>query len=110
LIQREFSIPDGCTLGYNSQMRIPNSLSIVCFLAAFVLAAFQYYRLNPERRVINIRFLLMVSAVVLVFLDVLLGASPAASVLFFALAVLWLGAAVYYLRLMPPRKTQRGGA
>jgi hypothetical protein len=91
-------------------MLIPSSLSIVCFLAAFVLTAFQYYRLNPERRIINIRFLLMVSAVVLMFLDLFLGASPSASMLFFALAVVWLGAAVYYLRLMPPPKTQRGGA
>lgn len=91
-------------------MLIPSSLSILCFLAAFVLTGFQYYRLNPERRIINVRFLLMVSAVVLIFLDIFLGAAPAASMLFFALAVVWLGAAVYCLRLMPPPKTQRGGA
>lgn len=91
-------------------MRIPTSLSIVCFLAAFVLMAFQYYRLNPERRVLNVRFLLMVGAVVLLFLDLFLGAWPEASMLFFVLAVVWLAAAVYYLRAMPPPKTQRGGA
>jgi predicted membrane channel-forming protein YqfA (hemolysin III family) len=97
-------------LGYNARMHIPTSLTIVCFLAAFVLTAFQYYRLNPERRVLNIRFLLMAGAVVLLFLDLFLGASPGASVLFFGLAVVWLAVAVYYLRLMPPPKTQRGGA
>jgi hypothetical protein len=71
------------------------------FIASFVLLAFQYFRINPERRLLNLHFCLMVGAVVLIFATVFLADVPL-SLVFFLLALFWLGLAVYLFKLLPP--------
>ena len=48
-------------------MHIPNVRHHPLYIVSFVVLAFQYYRVNPERRVLNLRFCLMMGAVVLLF-------------------------------------------
>ena len=82
-------------------MHIPNGAIIPLYIASFIMLAFQYFRTNPERRVMNLRFGLMVGAVVLMFITVFLGNLPL-SLVFFLLALVWLGLTVYLFRHMPP--------
>ncbi len=82
-------------------MRIPDGAIIPLFSVSFILLAFQYFRVNPERRVRDVRFGLMVGAVALIFVTVGMEELPL-SPIFFALALFWLGLALYLLRLMPP--------
>jgi hypothetical protein len=79
------------------------SAIVPLLLASFVMLAFQYFRLDPERRVLNLRFGLMVGAVVLMFTSVSLGNSALSPVLFL-LALVWLGLTLYLFRLLPPRR------
>ena len=65
-------------------MRIPNAVIIPLLIATFIMLAFQYFRVDPERRVMNLRFGLMFS----------LG--------FFLLALFWLGVTLFLFRRMPP--------
>jgi hypothetical protein len=82
-------------------MRLPTSVIVPLYLVSFVLLTIQYYWLNPERRVVNLRFGLMVGAVVLIFASVGLGNSPLSPVLFL-LALFWLALTLYLFRFMPP--------
>jgi hypothetical protein len=81
-------------------MRIPNAAIVPLLLVSFVMLAFQYFRINPERRVLNLRFALMVGGIALMFATVCLARSL--SPLFFAFALFWLGLTLYLFRLMPP--------
>jgi hypothetical protein len=71
------------------------------FIVSFIMLAFQYFRTDPERRVMNLRFGLMVGAVALMFITVLMGNMPF-SLVFFLLALFWLGLTLYLFRHMPP--------
>jgi hypothetical protein len=82
-------------------MRIPNAVIIPLLIATFIMLAFQYFRVDPERRVMNLRFGLMVGAVVLMFTTVSLGNYPF-SLGFFLLALFWLGVTLFLFRRMPP--------
>jgi hypothetical protein len=82
-------------------MRIPDGAIIPLFLASFIMLAFQYYRIDPRRRVLNPHFALMIGAVVLMLATVGLQALPLSPV-FLALALFWLGLALYLFRSMPP--------
>ena len=82
-------------------MRIPDGAIVPLFLASFIMLAFQYYRVDPVRRVLNLRFGLMVGAIALIFVTLGLN-TLRLSPIFFALALLWLGVALYLFRLMPP--------
>jgi hypothetical protein len=84
-------------------MTIPTSAIVPLLLASFGMLAFQYFRLDPERRVLNLRFGLMVGAVVLMFTSVGLGNSVLSPV-FFLLALFWLCLTLYLFRLLPPRR------
>ena len=84
-------------------MRIPNFAIVPLYIASFIILAIQYFRINPDRRVLNLRFLLMVGAVVLLFSTVFLGRMRL-SLAFFLLALFWLGLSLYLLRMMPPPK------
>jgi multisubunit Na+/H+ antiporter MnhB subunit len=85
-------------------IRISNFAIIPLYIVSFVLFAFQYYRVNPERRILNLRFLMMMGAVVLLFTAGALNA-PSLSPVFFLLALIWLGLALFLLRFLPPPRT-----
>jgi hypothetical protein len=84
-------------------MRISNFAIIPLFIASFILFSYQYFRINPERRVLNLHFLMMTGAVVLLFTTVSLR-NRSLSPIFFLLALFWLGLSLYLLRMMPPPK------
>jgi hypothetical protein len=74
---------------------------IPLFIASFALALFQYWRINPIRRLLNLRFVLMFGALVLAIMADMM---PQRSLLFFVVGVVWLGTALGLLRTMPPPK------
>ena len=84
-------------------IRISNFAIIPLFIASFILFSFQYFRINPERRVLDLRFLMMMGAVVLLFTTVSLR-NWSLSLVFFLLALFSLGLSLYLLRMMPPPK------
>jgi hypothetical protein len=84
-------------------IRISNFAIIPLFIASFILFSFQYFRINPERRVLDLRFLMMMGAVVLLFTTVSLR-NRSLSLVFFLLALFSLGLSLYLLRMMPPPK------
>lgn len=57
-------------------MHIPYSAIVPFFIVSFIMLAFQYFRTDPERRVMNLRFGLMVGAVALMFVTVFMGNMP----------------------------------
>jgi hypothetical protein len=85
-------------------MAIPSSAVLSLFLASFLVLCFQYYRLNYDRRVMNLQFGMMLGAVVLMFSVVFVTAQPILWV-FLALGLLWLGVSIYLLRTVPPPRT-----
>jgi hypothetical protein len=82
-------------------MQIPMGAIIPLFLVSFIMLAFQYFRINPERRVMNLHFGLMVGAVALMFITVFL-ANMFLSLVFFLLALSWLGVTLFLFGHMPP--------
>jgi len=79
-----------------------SSFAIVpLFIASFMLALFQYWRINPVRRLLNLRFVLMFGAIVFAIATDML---PQLSYQFFALAVVWFDTTLGLLRTMPPPK------
>ena len=82
-------------------VHIPDGAIIPLYIASFIMLAIQYFRINPERRVLNLRFGLMVGAIALMFITVFLGNLPL-SLVFFLLALFWLGLTLYLFRHMPP--------
>ncbi len=79
------------------QMYIPSGFIIPLFIVSFLLLSYQYYQIDPDRRVLNLRFGLMVIAVGLIFAVVMLH-DQSLSMIFFLLALLWLGLSIYLLR------------
>lgn len=82
-------------------LRVPLGAIMPLYIASFVMLAFQYFRINPERRVLNLRFGLMFGALVLTFSGVSLG-NTAFTPVFFVLALFWLGLTLYLFRNLPP--------
>ena len=82
-------------------MHIPSAAIIPLYIASFVVLAFEYFRVNPERRLLNLHFGLMGGAVVLMLADVFL-VEWLLSLIFFVLALSWLGFSLYLLRHLPP--------
>lgn len=82
-------------------MYIPSGAIIPLFIASFIILTVQYYRLNPDRRLLNLQFGMMFGAVVLVFANVMLTGGML-SLIFFALGLVWLGISLFLLRYMPP--------
>jgi hypothetical protein len=82
-------------------MIIPTAVIVPLFLVSFVLLAFQYFRINPDRRLLNLHFGLMIGAIVLLLLQVAYPGRPL-SVVLFVLALFWLGFTLYLLRRLPP--------
>jgi hypothetical protein len=80
---------------------IPTGAIVPLYLASFVMLAFQYYRINPARRLLNLQFALMLGGIVLAFLQIMLPGSLLSMVLFI-LGLIWLGLSLYMFRHMPP--------
>jgi hypothetical protein len=51
-------------------MNIPTAAIVPLFLISFVLLAFQYFRINPDRRLLNLHFGLMIGAIVFALVQV----------------------------------------
>jgi hypothetical protein len=88
---------------------VPAALIILPFLVAFMVATWQYTQIDPRRRVLNLRFLLMAGAVTASFgYPIFIYKNPDSwrmSWIVFILAIFWLGWSFYLLRRMPPRQT-----
>ena len=84
-------------------MRISNFAIIPLFIASFILFSFQYYRVNPERRVLNFQFLMFRSGGIAVHHGVAQGRSL--SPVFFLLGLVWIGVSLFLLRFLPPPRT-----
>ena len=87
-------------------MIIPAGVILLLLLVAFLLLSFQYFVVNPDRRLLDPRFLLMASDVVLMFVYIvnLDLHTPLFSMIFLALGLFWLITALLLLRTMPPPK------
>ena len=87
---------------------IPMPVIILLFMAAFFMIVWQYYLLDPKRRVLNLRFALMVGAIVgavgYPFVNFYDPGDRHVSWLFLALGLFWLATAYYLLRRMPPHE------
>jgi hypothetical protein len=83
-------------------MEIPSHAVVSLYVVSFIVLAFEYFRVNPVRRVFNLYFGLMLGAVVLMLARVFLVAEGWLSLAFLALALVWLGLSLYLLRRLPP--------
>ncbi len=82
-------------------MHISNFAIVPLYVASFIMLAFQYFRVNPARRVLDLRFGLMAGAVILMLASVALSNFPVSPVLFL-LALFWLGLTLYLFGFLPP--------
>jgi hypothetical protein len=82
-------------------MIIPTAVIVPLFLVSFVLLAFQYFRINPDRRLLNLHFALMIGAIVLLLVQIAMPGRPLSLVLFL-LGLCWLGFSLFLLRRLPP--------
>jgi hypothetical protein len=82
-------------------MIIPTAVIIPFYLVSFVVLAIQYFRINPDRRVLNMHFALMIGAIVLLLVQIAMPDRPL-SLALFLLGLFWLGLAIYLFRFMPP--------
>jgi len=87
-------------------MIVPIGAIIPLFLVAFVLLAFQYLRVDPDRRLLNLHFVLMASGIILMFVYIMMLDlhTHLFSMVFLALGLFWLATALLLLRTMPPPK------
>jgi hypothetical protein len=88
---------------------VPTPLIILPFLATFILCSWQYYRIDPKRRLLNARAGLMIIATASAFgYPIFLFYYPDAwrvSWGMFCISVASLATSYYLLRRMPPRET-----
>ncbi|MDE2005317.1 MAG: hypothetical protein KGI51_02020 [Rhodospirillales bacterium] len=78
---------------------IPTWLIVPPLLAAFVVLAFLHWRGSKGNQILDPRFLLMAGAIVVMFAQILTaGTYPLVSLICFPLALLWLVAALLFLR------------
>jgi hypothetical protein len=80
-------------------MHIPSVAIIPFCIVSFIIQAWQYYRINPDRRIFNPQFGVMFVAILLMFADVFFGEWSA---IYFVLAVASLALSLYMIKLMPP--------
>lgn len=89
---------------------VPMTIIILLFVVAFFLVTWQYLEIDPSRRILNIRFALMVGAIVAAIAYPIFNykfpGDRQASWLFLALALFWLASAYYLLRRMPARENE----
>ena len=86
-------------------MGVPTYAVVPPFLVAFAVLAYLHWQGNPKHHIVDLRFLMMSAAIVLMFAQILLsGSFPVVSLVCFPLALLWLVVALVLLR----RKMQQG--
>ncbi len=83
-------------------MTIPYWINITLSLVTFVVALLEYYRVDPERRVLNLYFLLAAGAVLMAVVNIFM-TDKSPSLWLFLLAVVWCGITLYQLRVLPER-------
>ncbi|MEO8713888.1 MAG: hypothetical protein ABI369_02640 [Acetobacteraceae bacterium] len=89
-------------------MTVPAGLVLFLLLVTFVLSALGYYKLNPERIIVSVPFVLLASPLLL-FVVVLAASSlnplPAMwSVIALIAALVLLGASAYQARCLRPQR------
>lgn len=88
---------------------VPTPLIILPFLFAFMLLSWQYYRVDPESRLLNVRAILMMISIVGAFgYPIYTYFHPHARLAswgLFGLAVICLVTTFYLLRRIPPKET-----
>ena len=87
---------------------VPDFVIILSFLIAFFLLVWQYFVIDPKRRVWNLRFALMVCAIAAAIAypiyDFYEPGRRQISWLSLMVGLFWLGMAFYLLRRMPPKE------
>lgn len=85
---------------------VPTSIISLLFVAAFLLTLWQYFRIDPRRRILNLRFVMMICAVTAAIgYPVFVAnhrAGRHASWWVLGLALFWLASSYYMSRRMPP--------
>ena len=75
---------------------IPTFAIVPLLIAAFAVLTIDHYQLNPANPIRNIRFGMMVSAVLMMFIQIMLGGlSPWISLAIFLLSAIWFVSACY---------------
>jgi hypothetical protein len=82
-------------------MIIPTAVIVPLYLISFVMLAIQYFRVNPDRRLLNLHFALMIGAIILLLVQIVMPDRPLSLVLFL-LGLFWVGLSIYLFRNMPP--------
>jgi hypothetical protein len=85
-------------------MNIPSGAIVPLFLVSFLLFAVQYFRLNSDRRLMNLQFGMMLGSIVLMLIVVFFRGILVSWALFM-LGLLWLGLAIYLLRKLTSART-----
>ena len=84
-------------------MIIPTAVIVPFYLVSFCLLAFQYFRINPDRRLLNLHFALMIGAIILLLVQIAVPDRPL-SLALFLLGLCWLGISLYLERNLPPAR------
>ena len=84
-------------------MNIPSG-AIGTMFVSFLLFAVQYFRLNSDRRLMNLQFGMMLGSIVLMLIVVFFRGILVSWALFM-LGLLWLGLAIYLLRKLTSART-----
>lgn len=74
---------------------IPSGAIVPIYFVSFIALGYQYHRIDPDRRIFNLRFGMMFGAVVLILAEV---AAPQWSLVWFLLALFWFGWTMVLLR------------
>ena len=86
-------------------MSMPTFAVVPPLIVAFALLAFEHWKTNPEHQVRDLRFVMMVAAVVMIFTQLLFASVlPWLSLLLFGLALVWLAVAA----ALVGRRVRRG--
>jgi hypothetical protein len=87
-------------------MIIPTAVIAPICVLSFLLLGFQYWRINPHRRVLNLQFCLMLGVVVLMLTRTVmpywLGDPSVVSMVLLAITVLCFGITLLLFRTLPP--------
>ena len=82
-----------------SGLAVPTLAIVPPLLVAFVILAFLHWRGRMGNQILDLRFLMMAGAIVIMFVQILTaGTYAAVSLVCFPLALLWLAVALVLLR------------
>jgi predicted Abi (CAAX) family protease len=84
----------------------PTFIIVLLFLTAFMLLVWQYFKIDPRRRILNVRFAMMVAAIATdIGYPIHVSNHPGdryMSWVFLLLGLFWVALALVLLRTMPP--------